>query len=60
MLSWKIISHASVFRDDYFKLKDQLNTLRMCDLCDRHEIEDARHLILRCPFSHNSKVRMLE
>ena len=32
----------------------------MCDLCDRYEIEDARHLILHCPFFHNSRTTMVE
>ena len=32
----------------------------MCDLCDRFEIEDARHLILHCSFFHNSRTSMFE
>ena len=56
----KILSHASIFRDDDFKLKDQLNTFKMCDLCDRYEIEDARHLILHCPFFPNARTIMFE
>ena len=56
----KILSHASILRSDDFKLKEQLNTFKMCDLCDRYEVEDARHLILHCPFFHNMRTSMSE
>ena len=59
----KIISHASMLRDDDFKYKNQLGTARMCNLCDMFEIEDARHFILRCPYfahSRNTKLREID
>ena len=31
----------------------------MCDLCNEFEIEDARHLILKCPFFECERVSML-
>ena len=46
----KIVCHASLLRVDDFSLKDQLNTFKMFDLCDNFEIEDARHIVLHCPF----------
>ena len=55
----KIISHASMLRDDDFKYKNQLGTTRMCNLCDMFEIEDARHFILRCPYFAQARNTML-
>ena len=46
----KIISHATILKADDFKYKNVAGTARMCDLCNEFEIEDARHLILKCPF----------
>ena len=49
----KIISHASILKADDFKYKRLLGTDKMCELCNDFEIEDARHLILRCShFEH--------
>ena len=55
----KIISHSSMLRDDDLKLKNQLGTTRMCTLCDRFEIEDARHFILICPHFTRERNAML-
>ena len=55
----KIISHSSMIRDDDFKYKNQLGTTRMCNLCDRFEIEDARHFILMCPYFAQERNTML-
>ena len=44
-----------------FKLKSQLGTLRMCDLCGDFEIEDARHFIMHCSYFQNERdVRLSE
>ena len=44
----KIICHASTLQSDDCKYKRQTNVNKMCNMCYNYEIEDARHLILRC------------
>ena len=55
----KIISHASTLRNDDLKLKSQSNVMKMCNLCDLYQIEDARHLILHCPFLQELRNEMM-
>ena len=33
--------------------------MRMCNLCDQFQIEDARHLILQCPFFQELRDEMM-
>ena len=54
----KIISHSSSLSDDDPKLKGYTRTHKLCKLCDRYEIEDARHLILHCPLFHKERNEM--
>ena len=55
----RIVCHASLLRDDDFKYKNQIGTNRMCNLCDRFEIENARHFILLCPYFAQQRNLML-
>ena len=55
----KLVCHASALRADDVKLKRQLRTFKMCEFCDMYEIEDVRHFLLQCPFSHKERVAML-
>ena len=56
----RIICHASLLRDDDFRYKNQVGTNRMCNLCDRYEVEDARHFILLCPYFAQQRNLMLQ
>ena len=55
----KLICHSSALRSDDFKLKSQLGTLRMCDLCGVFEIQDARHFVMQCSYFQNERDAML-
>ena len=55
----KIICHSSKLRADDLKLKDSTLTHRMCSLCDNFQEENARHLLLQCPYFHDDRNRML-
>ena len=46
----KILSHASILKCDGFKYKRLPGTPQMCSLCNQYAPEDARHLILECPY----------
>ena len=54
----KILCHASILRDDDFRLKRQSRMQRMCTLCDQYAVEDARHFLLQCPFYQVERERM--
>ena len=54
----RIISHASVLKGDDFKYKGLAVTAKTCDLCNEFEVEDARHLLTRCPYFVNERDAM--
>ena len=45
----KLICHASRLKSDDYRLKDANRTQRMCEMCDEYAIEDAEHVLMRCP-----------
>ena len=55
----KILCHASNLLADDVKSRNQSRVNKMCVLCDRYEVEDARHFLLHCPFFHQERVKML-
>ena len=55
----KLLCHSSVLRVDDFKLKSQIDTLKMCNLCDNYQVEDVRHFILLCPYFQQERDAMI-
>ena len=55
----KILCHASILKADDVKSRNQPRVNRMCGLCDRFEVEDARHFLLQCTYFHQERVKML-
>ena len=54
----KIISYASILKCDDFKYKHLPGTAQICSLCNDFAIEDARHLILECPYFDFEKLNV--
>ena len=55
----KLLCHSSALRADDFKLKSQIGTLKMCNLCDNYQLEDVRHFILHCPYFQQERDAMI-
>ena len=45
----KLITHASLLKDDDVRLKGLPISSRFCVQCDHAAMDDARHLIMQCP-----------
>ena len=50
-----LICHSSALRADDFKLKSQLGTLKICDLCNNFELKDVRHYLTLSLLSEGKK-----
>ena len=46
----KILCHSSILKSDDLRLKSLTRMHRLCNLCDQHAVEDARHFILHCTY----------
>ena len=44
----RIVCHCSRLKVDDYRFKNSGQMLKSCTLCDRYEVEDAEHIILRC------------
>ena len=54
----KIVCHCSSLKVDDYRYKNMGLMVRSCTLCDRYELEDAEHIILRCPSLHDIRMEM--
>ena len=45
----KLLSHASMLKNDDIRLKSLPMASRFCDLCDLGVMDDAKHMIMQCP-----------
>ena len=45
----KLLSHASMLKNDDVRLKSLPMASRFCDLCDLGVMDDAKHMIMQCP-----------
>ena len=52
------VCHGSLLRMDDIRLKGSSAFARACPLCDLSAPDDAKHLILQCPSSENSRRKM--
>ena len=55
----RIVCHATILKGDDIRLKRQYGVDKMCNLCDMYEQEDAKHLVLNCPYYHIERNMML-
>ena len=56
----KLICRCSMLKSDDFRLKNPTASYRWCEHCDLSEVEDARHLVLRCPGTREMRDLMFE
>ena len=54
----RILCHCTVLKDDDFRLKRATIWDKMCTLCDLAAIEDARHMIMQCPYHTDLRVKL--
>ena len=46
----KIVCRASMLKSDRYHFKIDHAIRPYCDLCQEHAIEDAKHIVMHCPF----------
>ena len=56
----RIVCHATTLRGDDIRCKSQNGVEKMCNLCDQYENENARHLVLNCPYYQIERDKMLQ
>ena len=49
-----------MLKSDDFRLKNLTASDRWCENCDLSEVEDARHMVLRCPSTRETRDLMFE
>ena len=55
----RIVCHATTLRGDDIRRKRQYGVDKMCNLYDMYEQEDAKHLVLNCPYYQIERNMML-
>ena len=56
----KIVCRTSRLKSDDYNFKDQLISIRSCELCDQFRAEDAKHVILECDGTEPLRGEMYE
>ena len=54
----KLLCRCSMLKSDDARLRNMSASFKWCELCDIPEIEDARHMVIRCPTFQTLRVRM--
>ena len=55
----KLISHASLLKNDDVRLKSMPMYSRFCGDCDLADVDDVKHLMLQCPKWQDDRTEML-
>ena len=56
----KLICRCSMLKSDDFRLKNFTASYSWCGFCDLSEVEDARHLVFKCPGTREMRDLMFE
>ena len=56
----KLISHASMLKNDDVRLKAMPMFTRCCGDCDLAAVDDARHLVMQCPKWREDRSEMMK
>ena len=56
----RILCHCTLLKDDDFRLKRSSIWDRMCTLCDHAALDDARHMVMQCPYHTELRVKVQE
>ena len=54
----KLLCRCSMLKSDDIRLKDAAAFFKWCEFCDLPEIEDANHMVIRCPAFQNVREHM--
>ena len=55
----KLLSHASILKDDDVRLKGSPMFSKFCEDCDLGVVDDVRHLVLQCPKRQVKRTEMM-
>ena len=56
----RILCHCTLLKEDDFRYKRSTMWQRMCTLCDLAAPDDARHMIMQCPYHQDLRVKLQE
>ena len=56
----KIVCRTSRLKSDDYTFKDQLISIRSCELCNQFIAEDVKHVVLECDRTEHLRVEMFE